>query len=236
MSYSAAQDALRISAHEAYARWASSYDETPNPLLALEERSLAGILTSVLGQDVVELGCGTGRWLQNLEAAGAGSLTGVDNSTAMLAQARKKCLSSTSLIHSDCTATPFHNGATDFVLASFLLSYVTDLQKFAAEAGRILRPGGTLTVSDVHPRAGSYGWRRTFKTSRGLFEIATFEYTLADLITILRAAGFNLEAMDEPCFGEEESTIFRRAGMLHHFQQVESLPVIYWARFSRSES
>lgn len=236
MSGSAPQGVARLNAQQAYARWAPTYDGTPNPLLALEERSLAPLMNSFFAQDIVELGCGTGRWLHKLEAAGPKSLTGVDICGAMLAEAEKKCLPTTSLIHSDCTMTRLSNHAADCVLASFLLSYVQDLNKFAEEVTRILRPGGTIIVSDLHPNTHSYGWRRTFSASGGRFEIATFRYTLRGLINALSVAGCALEVMDEPCFGEEEAGIFRRAGRLNNFYRVMSLPVIYWAKFSLRES
>ena len=31
-----------------------------------------------------------------------------------------------------------------------------------AEAGRVLRPGGSLVVTDFHPDATERGWKRTF--------------------------------------------------------------------------
>lgn len=222
-----------LNAEQAYARWASFYDQAPNPLTALEERLLAPILRTFSNRDVVDLGCGTGRWLQRLEAIAPRSLTGVDSSPAMLAQAGKKCLPSTSLIEANCTSTPLAARSADCVLASFLLSYVQDIDRFAAEAARILRPGGTLIVSDLHPNTPSYGWRRTFRAAGDLFEIATFPYTLPGLIAAMNAAGLAAELIHEPSFGDDDAAVFRANSMLDIFHQVESLPVIYWARFSR---
>ncbi len=236
MSGSVPERSVTLDAQQAYACWAPTYDETPNPLLELEERSLAPMMHSFFAKDVVELGCGTGRWLRRLETAGLRSLTGVDISDAMLTEAERKCLHSTSLIHSDCAATPLPARAADCVLASFLLSYVQDPWRFADEATRILRPGGTVIVSDLHPNTQSYGWRRTFKTAGTLFEIASFRYTLPELIHAMSAAGCTLEAMEEPCFGEEEAAIFRQNNMLDDFRKIEFLPVIYWAKFSLGES
>ena len=131
---------------------------------------------------------------------------------------------------------PLPDRSADCVLASFLLSYIPHIPAFAGEIARILRPGGSLLISDLHPDATTYGWRRTFRSAGTLFEIATFPYTFLDLIVGMHAAGFRLEQIDEPCFGEEEAAIFRDNGMLERFRQVQSLPVIYWARFSSRES
>ncbi len=233
MTMSDARIAATLNADEAYACWASSYDKTPNPLIALEERLLTAVLASFADCDIVDLGCGTGRWLRQLQATHTRSLTGIDSSPAMLAQARMKCLLSTSLVEASCIATPLADHSVDCVLGSFLLSYVQDITRFATEAARILRPGGTLIVSDLHPRTPSYGWRRNFRSAGHLFEIVTFPYTLPGLIAAMNTAELTLEQIYEPAFGNEEAAIFRANGMLDHFHQVKSLPVIYWARFSR---
>jgi ubiquinone/menaquinone biosynthesis C-methylase UbiE len=224
--------AALLSPHQAYQRWARSYDSTPNPLLSLEERCLLPELKKFSGEDVIDLGCGTGRWLRKLEDMSPGSLTGIDMSEAMLAEAEKKVLPYTLLLHADCIATPLPSRFADCVLASFVLSYVRDLEKFAREAARIARFGGEILVSDMHPNAVFYGWRRTFKTSGSSFEIETFPYTLIELVDAMAQAGCRLEEIAEPSFGEEESRIFRQAGRWDEFLKVESLPVIYWARFS----
>ena len=236
MSDSTAPATTMLPAQDAYTLWASTYDRAPNPLLALEERLLAPLLSDLAHRDVVDLGCGTGRWLQRIEKVCPRSLTGIDSSAAMLAEAGNKCRPSTALIHAGCTTTRLPSHSADYALASFLLSYVPHLPAFARELARIVRPGGTLILSDLHPDARTYGWRRTFKSAGNLFEIITFPYTLPDLISGLDAAGFRCERVEEPCFGEQEQAIFRERGMLEGFRQVESLPVIYWARFSRGES
>ena len=235
MNVSQTPAATVLPAQEAYTLWAPTYDQTPNPLLALEERRLTPVLTKFAQQDIVDLGCGTGRWLRRLEPLAPRSLTGIDSSAAMLAEARKKCQQSTALIQASGAATPVPDSSCDCVLASFLFSYISHTSTFATEIARILRPGGTLIISDLHPDATTYGWRRTFRSHGNLFEIVTFPYTFLDLIAPMHAAGMRLEQIDEPCFGDEEAAIFSDNRMHDGFRQVESLPVIYWARFSRRE-
>jgi ubiquinone/menaquinone biosynthesis C-methylase UbiE len=223
---------VSLSPQSAYQLWAQHYDSSINPLLALEERRLAPQLTGFSGKDVVDLGCGTGRWLRKIEALHPRSLTGLDLSSAMLDQARFKCSPSTRLLQSDCTGTPLHARCADRVLASFLLSYLPDLAAFAHESARILRPRGVLLVSDLHPNTISYGWRRTFRAAGSVFEIETHRYTLAHLIETMERSGLHLNHIAEWTFGPHEAAIFERAGKHDAYLQVESLPVVYWAQFS----
>ena len=51
-----------------FAAWAEVYDNDPNPLLALEERYLTRLLPDIQGKNALDVGCGTGRWLQRLAA------------------------------------------------------------------------------------------------------------------------------------------------------------------------
>jgi ubiquinone/menaquinone biosynthesis C-methylase UbiE len=225
-------EAVPLSPEGAYQLWAQHYDSAVNPLLSLEERRMVSQLGDFSGQDVVDLGCGTGRWLKKLECLRPHSLTGVDLSPAMLEQARVKCSPSTHLLQSDCTETPLRERSADRVLASFLLSYLPDLAAFAREAARVLRPSGAIHVSDLHPNTTAYGWRRTFRAAGTVFEIETHRYTLAHLTETMWRSGLRLDQFAEWSLGPPEAAIFERAGKLDTYLQVESLPVVYWARFT----
>ena len=76
-----------VPAHEAFRLWAEVYDSQSNPMLALEQRFLANLLSGISGANVVDVGCGTGRWLAALTAESPKSLTGIDSSPEMLSRA-----------------------------------------------------------------------------------------------------------------------------------------------------
>jgi ubiquinone/menaquinone biosynthesis C-methylase UbiE len=225
-------EVVALSAQRAYQIWAPHYDSSVNPLLVLEERRLAPQLATFAGKDVVDLGCGTGRWLRKLETLRPRSLTGVDLSPAMLDQARLKCPPTTMLIQSDCSDTPLRSRSTDRILASFLLSYLSDLPAFARESARILRAHGSILISDLHPDTASYGWRRTFRAEGTVFEIETQRYALVHLFDTMRQAGFRLDHVADWSFGPPEARIFERADKWDSYLKVQSLPVVYYAQFT----
>ena len=86
--------------------WAEVYDDQPNPLIALEERVLSQLLPPLRGRDVLDAGCGTGRWLDRVAASEPRSLTGVDASVDDAGQgqdqARHKGHASPRRLHTAC--------------------------------------------------------------------------------------------------------------------------------------
>lgn len=221
-----------LSSQRAYQLWAAHYDSSVNPLLALEERRLGHQLARFAGKDIVDLGCGTGRWLKKIETLQPRSLTGVDLSSAMLDQARLKCAPTTRLLQSDCIDTPLQSHTADHILASFLLSYLSDLAAFAHEAARLLRSRGSVLISDLHPNTVSYGWRRTFRAAGTIFEIETHRYTLTELVDTMHREGFKFDHLANWSFGPAEARIFERADKRESYLKVKSLPVVYFAQFT----
>jgi len=219
---------------EAYRLWASHYDTTPNPLLSLEQRSLARMLPSAAGCDVVDLGCGTGRWLTQLAKLGPRSLVGVDFSEQMLAKASMKQVPGVRLVQADCLATPLPGSSSDWILASFLLSYIDDLPRFAHEVARIARAGAVVLISDVHPETRNYGWKRTFRAAHQVIEIQSHAYQIAGLQREMKNAGFESTFLHELPFGEEEKNIYFDAGRADLFSSVQELPVLLVAGYRRS--
>jgi len=72
-----------------YDRWASIYDLDGNPMQALEGPIVRAAIGDAHGLHVLDLGCGTGRHALWLAENGA-TVTAVDFSDGMIAQARRK--------------------------------------------------------------------------------------------------------------------------------------------------
>jgi ubiquinone/menaquinone biosynthesis C-methylase UbiE len=136
---------------EVFDSWAEVYDGQPNPLLSLERRLLGPMLMDVRGLDILDAGCGTGRWLQQLAERSPRSLLGVDTSPAMLKVAAGKLNNHCDLRLGSCTALPVPDASADMVLCSFVVSYLDDLDSLACEIERVARPGATVVLSDMHP-------------------------------------------------------------------------------------
>jgi ubiquinone/menaquinone biosynthesis C-methylase UbiE len=218
---------------EAYKLWAPEYDSTPNPLFCLEERHLAPLMQSAALCDVVDLGCGTGRWLTRLSALQPRSLIGVDTSAAMLERAATSLGHKARLVQADCLSTSLSSASSDWILASFVLSYVKDLNQLAREIARITRPGALAFFSDVHPATNEYGWKRTFRCAEQVIEIQTHPYQIQDLHEAMQAADFAMESFSEHSFGDDEKALFFQSGRPDLYEAVDGLPVLFLASYRR---
>jgi cytosine/adenosine deaminase-related metal-dependent hydrolase/SAM-dependent methyltransferase len=216
------------SQREKFALWSKGYDESPNPMLSVEERFLAPILPDLGGKDLLDVGCGTGRWLERALPSKPRSITGIDSSPEMLDHARRKLGREASLIVGNATSLPTASMSTDIALASFLASYVADLPCFAAELRRVIRGNGSVFISDLHPETSTVcKWRRRFRSGEKQVGLKTAERPLGTVISCFEAAGFEAVCLLEPPFGLAELETFRSAGKLEAFYASAGLPAIY---------
>ena len=222
---------------EAFQRWSRIYDSERNPMLSLEERYLQALLPALRGRDVVDLGCGTGRWLVRFAEQRPRRLTGVDISSEMLNVASGKIGDRCRLVHADCQSVSLPLGSADLIVASFLIGYVLDLDLLAEKLRAAVREGGSMFLTDVHPTTQSaLGWRRGFNAGEHFQEVETLLRPLDSILLAFTRAGFRLDALVEPCFGVSERPIFECAGKHNVFERSRGFPAIYIAQFGVPET
>jgi malonyl-CoA O-methyltransferase len=134
-----------------YDRWAAVYDHDANPLQALEEPIVRAAVGDARGLAALDLGCGTGRHVLWLASQGA-SVTAIDFSEGMLAEARRKPGADAVrfLVHDLHKPLPF-TAVFDLVVSGLVLEHLRELAPFFAEVRRVLKPGGRAVISAMHP-------------------------------------------------------------------------------------
>jgi ubiquinone/menaquinone biosynthesis C-methylase UbiE len=227
---------ILVSAVEGYERWAPTYDEAPNPLLAREERYLAPLLPSLNGKNVLDLACGTGRWLEMLFAKGASSGIGIDVSSAMLEVARQKSAICGRLARADCVQLPFRASTFDFVISSFALSHIRDLRATVSELSRVTKMDADVLVSDLHPEAYRFGWRTGFRDERSAVQIEAHPRTGQEIIEVFHSVGFECTTHSSLCLEEPERSVFNRAGKTDIFAEACKISAVLVCQFRRAES
>jgi SAM-dependent methyltransferase len=225
-----------VSVQEGYERWAENYDQTPNPLLALEERYLRKVLSDGVGSSVLDLGCGTGRWLTRLLACGAGTVVGIDLSAAMLKVARGTAGIRNRLVLADGLQLPFRTSVFDFVLSSFALNHIQHLESLARELARTLKSRGRLLICEMHPEAYARGWRPGFRDERSAVRIDTVSHSTESIVSGFRSHGFACVELCNLFFGEPERAIFLGAGKGDTFKAACDVPAIQVYQFTNMAS
>jgi ubiquinone/menaquinone biosynthesis C-methylase UbiE len=217
-----------VSVSDGYERWASTYDRFPNPLLAREQRHLLPVLATMRNRALLDLACGTGRWLERLMPAVAAG-TGVDRSNAMLRVARRKPAIAHRLIQADCSDLPFRDTIFDLVICSFALNHIPRLDSALSQLARVTKPGADIFVSDLHPEAYGQGWRVGFRDDHQALEIEVFPRSSLQMGKSLIAAGFECGTATPLWLEEPERPIFHAAGKSSLFTNASSIPaVIVW--------
>ena len=172
-----------------------------------------GALGEVGGRDVIELGCGTayfGAWLAKRGAR----VTGVDPTPAQLETARRMSEEfglPMELVEASAEDVPLPDASFDVAVSEYGASIWADPVLWIAEAARLLRPGGRLaflvnsTLSILcSPDEGKVEER----LQRGHADLGRIEWPGEDegvnyhlphgeLIRVLRANGFQVEALHE---------------------------------------
>ncbi|MET0702814.1 MAG: class I SAM-dependent methyltransferase [Mycobacterium sp.] len=163
------------------------------------------LLGDVAGRTVLDAACGPGLYAEELAVRGA-DVVGFDQSPRMTELSRQRVPSGQFRTHD--LADPLDwlpDQSVDLVLFALALEYLDDRTGALRELRRVLRPGGALVLSRMHPtgdwlrHGGNYFDERVIDEvwSRGWrvrYWLSPLERTCEEL----HAAGFLIERLVEP--------------------------------------
>jgi ubiquinone/menaquinone biosynthesis C-methylase UbiE len=206
---SPAPDYIPAAGHDRFLRF---YD--PLTRLLGAERVRARLLDAARiqpGEEVLDLGCGTGALALQLLAREPGArVTGLDPDPKALALARQKARAAGVEIawcEGYAGRAPFPAQSFDRVVSSLMIHHLRSEEKRDAsrDVRRLLRPGGTFHLLDFGPAKGVL--------ERGLTAVFHRDERIADnlggrLPEWLRAAGF-----EDVCEVESQRTLFGRVAL-----------------------
>ena len=104
---------------------------------------------------VLDVATGTGAVATELVKRSGCSVVGLDQSAAMLAEARRRVPDRVSLVLGDAERLPFADASFDGLSVTYLLRYVDDPAETLRELARVVRPGSTIASLEFAIPAGS---------------------------------------------------------------------------------
>lgn len=194
---------------EYYDAEAAVYDETRYSTTEgrrvdlFQKKILANYLNELpVEAKVLELGCGTGRFIPHLIHKGY-QLTAIDNSQKMLEKARERIhvevKAPVEILQTEANSIPFDDDSFDAVYSILVINLIQDYQMTFKEVARVVKPGGLFifnvpNLNSIYFPAGIYvnlRGRTTTRNSSGYRYSHWF--TRLELRSALRNAGFVLE-------------------------------------------
>ncbi len=146
------------------------------------------------GEAVLDIGCGTGSLALRAKAASgaSGVVCGVDASAEMIAWARQKAERAGAEVdfqRASAQALPFPDCRFDLVLSTLMLHHLPKKARarHAAEARRVMRPGGRMLLVDFAEGSPRKGLRRHLQHRHG-------NVALPEILALLAGAGLDIVA------------------------------------------
>ena len=196
-----------------YERWASTYDVAPNPLIRAEEPVVRGLIDVLPVGRALDAACGTGRHTKYLAARGH-AVVGVDVTPAMLERARAAVPGADFRV-GDLSALPLPDASVDLALCALALTHCPRLERPVAELARVVRPGGTVILSDMHPFQSALGFTGFFVAADGTAGAVRSHFHLhADYLAAFAASGLTVRRCLEPRM-DETGVAMLSGGMMH---------------------
>jgi len=178
-------------------------------------------LTRELGAErILEVGCGTGRWLADLQTI-TPELYGLDLSGGMLAQAQQRD-KRLRLTRGRAGRLPFPAASFDLVYCVHAIHHFDGQRAFVFEARRLLRPGGVLAVVGMDPRGRRDHWyvydyfERVYETDLARFPswgavldwmtAASFEQVEWKLVERIQEPKVGRALLDDPFLAKQASS------------------------------
>jgi len=186
-----------------YARWAETYDRPGNPLISAEQALVWALLEALPLGDALDAACGTGRHAKYLAQLGH-RVIGVDVSPEMLAKARAD-VPGCDLREGELTSLPVDADSVDLAVCALALEHVADLRAAVAELARVVRPGGRIVLSDLHPTLTAVGGAAFFQDAAGGSGVVRgFAHRHSDYLRAFKQAGLEVEQCLEPVMTQKE--------------------------------
>lgn len=187
-----------------YSAWAETYDRPGNPVVAAEQAAVWPLLEESPPGRALDAACGTGRHSRRLADLGH-QVVGVDLTPAMMERARA-AVPEARFLRGDLSRLPLEAGSVDLAVLALALDHAPDVSGPIGELARVVRPGGRVLISDVHPVLSALGAAAFFRAADGSTAfVGNHRHLHGEYLDALSQAGLEIRRCLEPRFTESEA-------------------------------
>lgn len=199
--WSATKIVKSLSPLEGYNLWAHTYNEESNPIKNLSDQMVEKFLPDLAGKNVLDAGCGSGKFCLIAEKNNASKILGIDLSPKMIELTRPHCLSS-ELRCDDISISPIEKNAYDVIICALVLGHIENLKPALSNLLTGLKKGGILIVTDFHPFLTLLKSKRTFKDTKSgeTYEISHYLHLFEEYFKLFREYEAIVQELEEPLF------------------------------------
>ena len=215
---------------KAYDIWSETYDtESDNLVFKLEEEILDSLFkkTDLSGKLVLDYGCGTGRNWERLLSFHPENITGCDISPKMLEQLNSKYPAFDAYLIKKISSLPFKSGSFNFILSTLVIAQVNNLEEVFREWSRILKPGGKILLTDLHPAILSAGGKRTFEKDGRTYEVKNYIHPIEEIKNLCRKLNMDVAGFEERLISENSKGFYGGKNALHIYERFSGMPLVY---------
>jgi len=212
----------KVGIAEGYDRWALTYDVKPNPLIIVEEDSTLNFIGNVRNQEVLDIGCGTGRYCELLAKRGA-RVVGIDPSRKMLECAKRKTTDDCrfDLVCGRIQDLKFPSNHFNVVVSALTFGHIPELGQVMMDISRAIKKGGRLIVSDIHPYwpVSGHDYAEFFDENGQEYRTPEYPHLLGEYWALFEECRLRLEDVREP---QVDDRILR---MFPNLQEYKGVPL-----------
>jgi SAM-dependent methyltransferase len=197
------------------ASYADGVDRAPHNAL-YERPAMLGLLPEIEGLRILDAGCGSGWYAEQLLERGA-MVDAFDASPSMVEHARRRPGASSSAhrltiqVAELGSRLPFEDSTFDGAVSPLVLHYLRDWRPALTEVKRVLKPGGWFQFSTHHPSADAalFQTQDYFATERVVDHwkwagrVEFYRRSLTEIFASIFDTGFAMERVVEPVPTEE---------------------------------
>lgn len=191
-----------VNVNKLYTEWAKQYDTETNLVVFLEEQVSWNFIGKVKDKEVLDFGCGTGRYAIPLAKKGA-KVTAIDFTKNMIDIAKKKAIKEKLKIDFTQRDITKYNPKKKFdkIISMLVLDHIKDLKKITEVLDKASHIGTEIVISNIHPHSMRKDVdEKTGKAQGYLVEgkaTDQFYHPTSEYIELMLKKGFVLTKIDD---------------------------------------